>query len=131
MERAREFTHVAPAVTNSTVLALVNPESTDMKLDVNSTMTIVRASSVVSDWHMIIGVMRSAVMKGIIRIRDTREVAALEKMCTWGSLDIMPEEPLSRSLSSWVRRRRRVIRRTQIRPLSTNASSRSTALSSR
>ena len=55
-------------------------------------MTISLASRLLSELQMTTGAISRAVTKGIIKIREIREMAVLEKIWTCGSLE-MAEPP--------------------------------------
>ena len=69
-----KITHVAPATTNSTVLALVEPDNIAIKTVVAITMALSLAAKVVRQLQITTGARRSVIMNGVIRTRASRVI---------------------------------------------------------
>lgn len=69
-----KITHVAPATTNSTVLALVEPDNIAIKTVVAITMAQSLAAKVVRQLQITTGARRSVIMNGVIRTRASRVI---------------------------------------------------------
>jgi hypothetical protein len=82
------LTHVAPATTNSTVFALVEPDNTAMKAV--AAVIIVKSLAVRLSMRSqtMTGASRSVTIKGVIKTRAVRVIDALGIIWTLGSLEI-------------------------------------------
>lgn len=69
-----EITYVAPATTNSTVLALVEPDNIAIKTVVAMTMAQSLAAKAVRQLQIMTGTKRSIIMNGVIRTRASRVI---------------------------------------------------------
>jgi len=80
---------VAPAITSSTVFALVRVDKAVMKQDVEMTMTANLALWPLIELQMITGANKSPTTRGMITIRDISVINGLLNMWTCGSLETL------------------------------------------
>ena len=80
--------YVAPATTNSTAFALVEPDNTAIKVVVAITMAQSRAARVVRQLQIITGAKRSVIMNGVIKTRVSLVIDDLIGMWTLGSREM-------------------------------------------
>ena len=81
-------TYVAPATTNSTVFALVEPESIAINIVAATTIVNRRPMGLVKQLQIITGASRSVAMKGVIKTRAVRVMDGFDITWTFGSLEI-------------------------------------------